>query len=363
MEFYIADSFTDSIKKLTNAEQKQIKTTAFDLQVDPAHPGLQFHRLDKTKDPNFWSVRVNEDIRIILHKKEERILLCFADHHNKAYQWAERRRIEVHPKTGAVQIVVVPETVQAELPTKPKQTLKKPFKNVSPEWILACGVPKDWIPQILDSDEDSIFDLLNLLPAEAGEALLDLAAGKKPTQEGKTEQPSNPFQHPDSQRRFKLVTGQAELEEALLASWSKWAVYLHPIQKTIVEKDYKGPVRISGSAGTGKTIVALHRATYLAKKNDSARVLLATFSEILANSLHQNFIRLVSSTPTLAERVDVLALEKLGLRLYKRYFGEELFWGEEEWKTFVTKKLETLRFYAKQRTSNEKVWISIVFLA
>ena len=64
MEFRIADTFTDSLTRLTGEEQKAVKTAAFDLQLNPASPGLSFHRLDKAKDKNFWSVRVGSDIRL-----------------------------------------------------------------------------------------------------------------------------------------------------------------------------------------------------------------------------------------------------------------------------------------------------------
>lgn len=72
MEFRIADTFTDSLAKLTGEEQKAVKTTAFDLQMNSANPGMNFHKLDKAKDKNFWSVRVNNDIRLIVHKTNTR---------------------------------------------------------------------------------------------------------------------------------------------------------------------------------------------------------------------------------------------------------------------------------------------------
>lgn len=107
MNFHIADSFTAALARLTGQEQRQAKTAAFDLQLNPAHPGLQMHRLTNSRDPNFWSVRVNQDIRIIIHKTEASFMLAYVDHHDKAYAWAERRRIEAHPRTGAIQIVEV----------------------------------------------------------------------------------------------------------------------------------------------------------------------------------------------------------------------------------------------------------------
>ena len=112
MEFRIADTFTDSLGRLTGGEQKAVKTTAFDLQLNPASPGMQFHKLDRARDKNFWSVRVNADIRLIVHKTADSLLLCYVDHHDKAYNWAEGRKLQTHPKTGAAQLVELRETVQ-----------------------------------------------------------------------------------------------------------------------------------------------------------------------------------------------------------------------------------------------------------
>ena len=97
---------------LTGEEQKAVKTTAFDLQLNPTNPGMSFHKLDKAKDKNFWSVRVSRDIRLIVHKTATSLLLCFVDHHDKSYDWAERRKLETHPKTGAAQLVEIRETVK-----------------------------------------------------------------------------------------------------------------------------------------------------------------------------------------------------------------------------------------------------------
>jgi mRNA-degrading endonuclease RelE of RelBE toxin-antitoxin system len=112
VDFRIADTFTDSLAKLTGDEQKSVKTTAFDLQLNPESPGLSFHKLDRAKDKNFWSVRANDDIRIIVHRTQKSLLLCYVDHHDKAYLWAERRKLETHPKTGAAQIVEIRERIE-----------------------------------------------------------------------------------------------------------------------------------------------------------------------------------------------------------------------------------------------------------
>ena len=112
MEFLIADTFTDSLARLTGDEQKAVKTTAFDFQMNPVNPGMAFHRIDNAKDKNFWSARVSRDIRLIVHKTQASFLLCYVDHHDAAYDWAERRKLETHPKTGAAQLVEIRERVQ-----------------------------------------------------------------------------------------------------------------------------------------------------------------------------------------------------------------------------------------------------------
>lgn len=327
MNFLIADTFTDSLTSLTGDEQKAVKTTAFDLQMNPASPGLSFHRLDKAKDKNFWSVRVSGDIRLIVHKTEDGILLCYVDHHDKAYAWAERRKLEAHPKTGAAQLVeiretvkevVVPVYVQTEMPAPPKPRF---FADNSDEELLSYGVPAEWLNDVRQATEDSLLVLADRLPAEAAEALLELATGGKPRVAQPATPVSDPFDHPDAQRRFRVMTSVEELQRALDYPWEKWTIFLHPEQRQWVERDYLGPARVSGSAGTGKTIVALHRAVHLARTHPEARVLLATFSATLANALRTKLRRLIGNEPRLAERIDVHSLNSLGARLHKSHFG------------------------------------------
>jgi hypothetical protein len=321
MEFRIADTFTDSLSRLTSDEQRAAKTTAFDLQVNPTGNGHGFHKLEKSRDKNFWSVKVNTDIRLIIHKTQNSFLLCYVDHHDKAYDWAERRKLETHPTTGAAQLVEVRETVTEILIPVYKPTevvpVTKPllFKNTPEEELLSYGVPLDWIADVKKADEDSLLILAERLPAEAAEALIELATGGKPRVSQPVKPVSNPFDHPDAQRRFRVMNNLDALKTALEYPWEKWTVFLHPEQQQWVDRSYNGPARVSGSAGTGKTIVALHRAVTLAKAHPDARVLLTTYSDTLANALHTKLARLIGDEPRLAERIDVYSINAIGLRL------------------------------------------------
>ena len=326
MNFRIADTFTDSLGKLTGNEQKAVKTTAFDLQMDPANPGLQFHKLERARDQNFWSVRVSRDVRIIVHRTQNSLLLCYVDHHDKAYQWAQRRKLETHPRTGAAQLVEVRETVQEvvvnryvetkhEAPPKPAL-----FTDISEEDLLGYGVPVEWLNDVRKADEDNLLELAEHLPGEAAEALLELAVGGRP-QPTQPVSADDPFEHPDAQRRFRVMHDVAELERALDYPWEKWTVFLHPAQRHVVEKDYTGPSRVSGSAGTGKTVVALHRAVFLARAHPGSRVLLTTFSDTLADALRTKLRRLIQKEPSLAERIEIDAVDAVADRLYQAHFG------------------------------------------
>lgn len=332
MDFRIADTFTDSLARLTGDEQKAVKTTAFDLQLNPAHPSMSLHRIEQSKDKHFWSVRAGSDIRIILHKTQASMLLCYVDHHDRAYDWAARRKLETHPTTGAAQLVEVRETVQqvmvpvyvqAEHPLASKSNAppKLLFASRPDSELLSYGVPAEWLDDVIAATEDNFLALADHLPAEAAEALLELATGGKPRAPVPASAKVNPFDHPDAQRRFRVMANVAELETALNFPWEKWTVFLHPEQRQMVEQKYTGPARVSGSAGTGKTIVALHRAVYLARSNPDARVLLTTFSDTLASALHTKLKRLLGSEPRLAERIDVASLNAIGKRLTKAQQG------------------------------------------
>lgn len=324
MQFLIADTFSDSLNRLSADEQKAVKITALDLQLNPAQPGLKLHRIEQSKDSNFWSVRVGSDVRLIIHKQQDNFLLCYVDHHDKAYHWASRRRMETHPDTGAAQLVEIREIVQEVVrrivvdPPAPH-----PLAAVSDSQLLSYGVPPSWLPHLRQTaDAEALFELAPKLPAEAQEAILCLAAGQQPTPPAVVSS-ADPFAHPDAQRRFRVMENQAELAQALEYPWEKWAIFLHPVQRQWVERQFRGAARVSGSAGTGKTIVALHRAVYLARQNPTAQVVLTTFTDTLAAALRHKLSHLLTDDkkPALIERLQVLAFEPLVQRLYSQQFG------------------------------------------
>ncbi|MDB5706415.1 MAG: helicase, partial [Sphingomonas bacterium] len=275
MNFLIAETFTASFNRLSGVDQKAVKASVFDLQMDPSGNGLQLHRIEKSKDINFWSARVNRDVRLVVHKTGDSLLVAYVGHHDDAYAWAERRRIEAHPRTGAIQIVEVRELVEEvtpptsfdfvfpEAPAGARAEAPALFATLDDDALLSIGVPPDWLADVRAANEEGFFALAEHLPAEASEALLDYAATGSLPKLALLPAAADPFAHPDALRRIRPIADQEELEQALSFPWEKWGVFLHPSQRDLAARSFTGPARVAGSAGTGKTIVAIHRAVRL----------------------------------------------------------------------------------------------------
>lgn len=332
MNFLIADTFTASFSRLSSQDQKAVKASVFDLQMGPTGNGLQLHRIDKSKDANFWSARVNRDVRLIVHKTGDSMLVAYVDHHDDAYAWAERRRIEAHPRTGAIQIVEVrervedvalPETFDFVMPEAATAPGPHPqlFASLGDDALLSIGVPTDWVADVRAATEDGFFALAEHLPGEASEALLEYAAtGTLPTV-APTPTTADPFAHPDALRRIRPIADQDELEQALAFPWEKWGVFLHPSQRDLTDRGFAGPARVAGSAGTGKTIVAIHRAVRLARENSDARILLASFSQPLADAMAKKLLVLAPETGGIVPRITTASFRGIAEQMYQLEHG------------------------------------------
>ena len=339
MHVRIAKTFTDSLARLGPRAQKAAKTAAFDLQVEPDRPGLNFHPVKSARDPGFHTVRANDDVRLVVHKSGDGLLLCHVDHHDDAYAWARRRRLTTHPDTGAAQLVEVRETAETEASpargtgaaAEAGDVVQEPFYQplflgLTDDQFRQVGVPDDWLDDVKNATELNFFDIAEHLPEEASEALLDYAATGElhlPDHAPPADAAGDPFAHPDARRRFRVVENAEALARALEYPWEQWTVFLHPAQQAVVDRRFSGPARVTGSAGTGKTVVALHRAVRLAERDPHATVLLATFSKVLAAALRLKLGRLVDPEGDVARRITIGHIDGIGHQLYEGAFGRK----------------------------------------
>jgi hypothetical protein len=171
-------------------------------------------------------------------------------------------------------------------------------------------VPATYLELVQQVDEDGLLELMPRLPEEAQEALMAIATGERPeprpVMQANVE--ADPFAHPDAQRRFWVASDEQMVAQALEKPWAEWLVFLHPSQRAAVEKNVNGPARISGSAGTGKSVVAMHRAAHLARETQSGRILLTTFSKVLSTRLSEGMDTLLGSSSEARRRVEVVHL-------------------------------------------------------
>ena len=321
MQFIITDTFTDSLARLDPQSKGLVAAAVFEFKANPEHPSFQLHRLDAVKDKRFWSARVSQDLRFIVLKDGDNTVVCYADHHDAAYAWAERRRLDVNELTGVPQFVTIGERHEEIVHQFHTAEVHGPalFASFDDDYLLALGVPAVWLDAVKIADDAQFVDqLIEELPREASEALMRLASGELvPRPKPVPVKGSDPFRHPAAQRSFRVIDDDRVLEQALAAPWNKWVVFLHPTQQEVVDRDFNGPARVTGGAGTGKTVVALHRAVRLARANPDARILLTTYSKTLAARLHQHLLELVGEDAPELGRIRVDHFHHVATELWR----------------------------------------------
>ena len=290
----IAPQLFSSLGQLAANEQARVIDFINTFQADPAHPGLSLERLHRVRSANVWSGRASRDLRAILHRDGDTWAILYVAHHDSAYDWAERRDIGRHSVTGALQIVEAVETVReveriVEVPVQPEAP--RTFRGHEDDYLLSLGLPETWLPVLRQvRDDDGLLAVCERLPADVAERLLTVAAGELVTPPVPLAPDRPTTEAADTRRRFFLVEDAEGLAAALEAPMERWIAFLHPSQRALVEKRFNGPAKVSGSAGTGKTVVAMHRARHLALHGE--RVLLTSFVTTLCDNIERNLAKL-----------------------------------------------------------------------
>ncbi len=357
MTVALSQDFLWAFSNVQKGHQKKVREFIEKFQAHPESGGLHYEPIQSARDKNFYSVRIDQAYRaVIARPSSELFVLMWVDHHDDAYNWAAKKKLEVHPATGALQIIEVgateaPADTVSVAASQPGPAAGRMFAGVKDKHLLNMGVPPDLLPVVRSMNSDSDLEKAeHLFPQEAYEALYLLASGytveevfadlNKPA-EGKPAVDTGDFAaaltNEDSLRRFHVVEGGPELAEILTAPLELWRIFLHPKQRQLVRMRSNGPVRVLGGAGTGKTVVAMHRARYLAEEVFTAktdRILLTTFTKNLAIDIQHNLRKLCSEDSAWG-RIEVVHLDgwvsgflrSQGFR-HKIVYGEE---GNEAW--------------------------------
>lgn len=289
MPVLIDQSLPKAVTQLAANEAKQVWAFLSKFLENPSHPSLSLERVTKTKNPNLWSARISQELRAIVYKDGETWTVLHADHHDAAYHWATTKQIARHSKTGALQIVASPEVVAQQFQDWGSESPQFPglFDDHQDDYLVSLGLPETWLPTIRKIKTEAVLlDVVFDLPEDVGDRLLNLAAGElvPPPVPLLPDQPLT--ESPDVRRRFFVLDDNADLMRMLEAPLEAWIAFLHPSQQQLATGNFSGPLKVTGGAGTGKTVVALHRARHLARQG--RRVLLTSYVKTLCENLDRS---------------------------------------------------------------------------
>ena len=347
MAVLIDQSLPSAVSRLAAKEAKRVWTFLTKFLENPAHPSLSLERITKTRNQNLWSARISQELRAVIYKDGETWTVLHADHHDAAYQWAETKQIARHSKTGALQIIASPEVVEKQIQSYDQRydwssnetgnVCRGIFDDHKDEYLVSLGTPENWIPTLRKIKlEEVLLDAVLDLPDDVGERLLCLAAGElvTPPVPIPSEQPL--IDRQDVKRRFFVLNDSDDLLRMLEAPLETWIAFLHPSQEQLVIGDFSGPVKVTGSAGTGKTVVAMHRARYLARQGK--KVLLTSYVKTLCENIERNLDLLCTAEEKALITVSTVHKQALRLATSK---GQKLRPVE---KSYIRSLIETAHF-------------------
>jgi hypothetical protein len=330
----IGSDFLEAFARVPRAQQRKVRDFTEKFKANPKSAAINYEKVHGVKDDKVRTVRIDQKYRaVVLHPPQGEVyVLVWVDNHDEAMDWARKRTFEVNPHTGALQVVSVTEAERVvPVPSGTKPTGL--FASFADDVLLSFGLPDVLLPAVRAVlTRDSLLALGKHLPAEASEALTWLAEGVPPEEvreavegAGKavdTADLAKALEHPDTRRRFVAIRSDDDLAAMLDAPLAKWRVFLHPSQDRLVRKHFNGPARVLGGAGTGKTVVAMHRARHLAEKvftGPQDRVLFTTFTANLAQNVEE---MLATLCPEQAKRFDVVHLHAWAVRFLREHRGE-----------------------------------------
>jgi superfamily I DNA/RNA helicase len=352
----LSTDFLKAFAAIPKQQQKKVRSFVEKFKADPTQGSIHYEPIYDMADAKVRTVRIGDDYRaVVIHPPQGDIYLCvWVDHHDEAMAWAKHKHFEVNEHTGSLQIW---ESLTASAGAEAATTSGGLFAAHADEVMLRLGVPAPLLPAVRAvATEKDLDGLVRYLPAEATDGLYMLAAGyeleatlveldKRTTQTSEqrvvdVENFSAALASPESQRQFKVIDTDAELTGMLDAPLEQWRIFLHPSQQRLVQLQAKGPTRVLGGAGTGKTVVAMHRARILAARagflQPGEKILFTTFTRNLAADVSRSLDLLCS--PDERKRIVVAHLHKEAKRIVVAAHGRcDIAPGsdEERWQEYL----------------------------
>ncbi|NMD97428.1 UvrD-helicase domain-containing protein [Rhodococcus sp. BL-253-APC-6A1W] len=334
--------FDSSYDRLEGSVKQRVVDFIMKIQRDPEAPGLDYKIPKLAQNNRVRTARVTDHYRAVLVVAGEDdgtaiLYLVAVKKHDAAYDYASKLTLQVNAKTGAAELfdaIALEEAVDKARNTPAVLASAKPIMpaKVKQKDLERFGVAPEIAEQLMKvTDEDDLMAIADALPSSQGNAVLDLAYGKSPDEvwadlviedpgEVDVDDLEAALQRPLSRLSFTTYDGEneEELRAVLEGDFAKWRVWLHPLQRKLAQHTgWNGPFRVTGGAGTGKTVTAIHRARHLARRLDAEssaqKVLFTTFTKNLARTIESQLKQLAG--PKIVDRVDVANIDSLARRI------------------------------------------------
>ena len=343
-----------SLRKLPDRVSIRFMDLMTKYMSDPSANGLNLETVEGSKDSSIKSLRVDQGYRAIAFEVGRDIMFVHVNEHDKAYRWAAGRRVKLDPETNRIRVIeeidAVAEPVAAAALSAPRL-----FDDVADARLRALGVPEEelgavrLIPTIeaLEGVEDRLdpltYQILYAVAAGYDDEEIRSLTGVGAEPDLEPQQPAAALtfdkliETEQSRQTIFIPESQEELRRVFEEGLEGWRVFLHPEQRKIAYRDYNGPVLVRGGAGTGKTVVAMHRAKHLADQIEKdptragQRVLLTTFTTSLAHDIEANLRTLCPAhLDARPPRIEVINQDRWVSQFLKRksFAREVAFFGE-----------------------------------
>lgn len=311
--------------------------------------GMHLEPIAQFNDDSMRTARIDDNYRAVIGIIDNNAYLLFVGTHEAAYNWGIRKKLVWNNHTQACQIVTMQLTTETIVNTssyEPQESF--PFTNIPEEKMLKIGVPQELIAQVMQIKSlDDLDPLEEFLPSDAYENIFNLLDGEDIDNiiaeivEGQAKADEDQLLSNNNKRRFVELTDDEDLQRILDNDMDKWQLFLHPSQQKLVDADYKGTMKVSGGAGTGKTVAALHRLKHLCE-NPDAKVLFTTYTRTLKENLDELIKKMdICRSRCTLDNIDQVLIETA--RQYKVKEGYKVldYSGDEESLKLWREVLET----------------------
>jgi mRNA-degrading endonuclease RelE of RelBE toxin-antitoxin system len=348
IQLFIHDSFFDSFSVLPRQIQKKTREFLKKFKENPKSPAINYEKINTFKDQSLRTVRIDGKYRAIVQAPEngDGYHLLWVDNHDEAMDWAKNKTFAWNKETQGFQLFEQPEEPVAIIPKSEKS--KMLFEFLSDDNLISIGTPQQSIDLVRTFKTiEELNSHKNNLPSDVYEYLFYLAEGisleeiLEDISAGKEDK--NPMQSSNALKHAFIVTDDSQLEEILNGSFEKWKIFLHPSQRALAYRDYNGPVKVTGGAGTGKTVCALHRAKYLIDKAGvfDQPILFTTYTKSLTQYLEETIKSLgISNDQVVINNIDKLIFDLANNPEYKIFKTKVGYFTPEQEKEIWIKAIE-----------------------